>query len=76
MLSTTWPLTVRGGEGDARSKEHEVLGSPCVRSLRSDARPVRHQTSYIDHIIGPFDTRDRPIDINGFERVARTTARE
>jgi len=50
MLSTTWPLTVqKRGMRDA-----ERGGGTCIslRSLRSDARPVRHQTSYIDHIIG------------------------
>lgn len=48
MLSTTWPLTVRGG----MRNEVEERVFPCARSLRSDARSVRHQTSYIDHIIG------------------------
>lgn len=44
MFSTTWPLTVRRGEGCARKRV------PCAR-MHS-----RHQTSYIDHVIGPPDT--------------------
>jgi hypothetical protein len=26
--------------------------APCALSLRSDAHPVRYQTSHIDHIVG------------------------
>lgn len=55
MLSTTWPLTVprrRGMRDEERGGGAYILLRSPARSLRSDARPVRHQTSYIDHIIG------------------------
>lgn len=48
--------------------EKRRAGSPCARSLRSNVHPVRHQTSYIDHIIGrslPIHAID-PSILNGY----------